>query len=473
MNAKSKERHWKEKALLRTVEIRKLRKQIVRLTQSRSRWRENYYRLKRQAKQRFQEKPKGYCYPVALVWLCVYVYHHSVCSLRSLSEMVVAVGLMLQLKLNRPCAATVRIWINKYGYYCYCLKEAEQRKQEEKKAEDRWAVIVDESVAVGQERLLVVLGVPLQQAPLPSALTHKDVKVLFLSVAASWKGTQIAEKLKAVAERLKVVYCVSDKGNNIMAAVRELRWYHVYDCTHLWAGAMEQVYKKQKDFEALIRELTALRKRWILSRYAPLLPPAPRSKARFLNCFVQVAWMEKVKQCLHTLDEKATAALGFLNTYASLIEELSVLKKVVEQMALLLKAKGLNRQNLAQCFLIMEPLQKGRPLAFKQKVLAEWQNHEQKLTAGETLLCCSDIIESCFGRLKLQLKVNSTQALTESVLSLCGYADSVSRQDVKEALNKVHMQDIEAWKKQNTIPSLQQKRREFFNKNRPKLKTAA
>jgi hypothetical protein len=154
-----------------------------------------------------------------------------------------------------------------------------------------------------------------------------------------------------------------------------------------------------------------------------------------------------------------------LQRYRKVIAELTCLKNVIEQMAVVLKARGLNRQTLRQCKALLKECKKGRLLCFKEKVLQQWKRYQGRLRKGETLLCCSDVVESCFGRLKLQVESGGNQALTESVLTMCGFGTDITREAVTEALNRVHMQELSQWKEQNTIPSLQQKRREFFSKN--------
>lgn len=54
-------------------------------------------------------------------------------------------------------------------------------------------MIVDESMMIGGEKLLVTLGVPAEHKE--ASLTHSDVSTLNMSVSSSWDGEGIKEKL--------------------------------------------------------------------------------------------------------------------------------------------------------------------------------------------------------------------------------------------------------------------------------------
>ena len=156
------------------------------------------------------------------------------------------------------CAATIRKWVVKYGYYCaHCDPPAQQGP---------WVVFTDESVAIGQQRLLLILGLPLQGWGFEHPVAQQDVGVLHRAVAASWKADTIEPILKSLPAKQTIAYCVCDKGNNIMGAVRQRGWRHVYDCSHPWARLLEKLYAQQQDFCRFTKATAALRRKWNLSR---------------------------------------------------------------------------------------------------------------------------------------------------------------------------------------------------------------
>ncbi len=448
---------WKEKAIARRHEIVRLKKHVNELKTSRNNWKLKYQSLHSEKVSLHNDKAAGHQYPVSMVWLCIHLYRSCRCSLRNCSEVIAGVALIMQISCRKPSTASVRNWIIKYGYYCY--------EGSENSYCGKWAVIVDESVSIGQERLLLVLGLCLDTWRFDRAIAHQDVRVLHVSIARSWKSEQIAGVLKAVSCNIEVSYCVSDKGNNIMGALKELGWLHIYDCSHQWAKLMEHLYEDTPDFRGLMEQLGLLRKRWVLSRYSHLMPPQLRSKSRFMNIFPLVKWIEDIRMHWFKLEEDAKGSLVFLQTYELIIDELIVLKQSVTQMAELLKTKGMSRATLKKCACFLAPCKQGRPVAFKKQLQAAWHNYKSLITNGSKhFLCCSDIIESYFGRFKERIRSNAMQPLTESVLMMAGWGGELTKQKVKTAMSQVSIQQIHDWKNNNTAPSLLKKRRDFFNK---------
>jgi hypothetical protein len=298
---------WKQKAISGGLELRELRKRLTEVEKSRLQWRTKYYSLKGQQTALSKNKAPGHHYPVIFIWLCIHVYNCCQCSLRNCCEIIMGSALILQIKCGKPCAATIGNWIVKYGYYCY---------QQEHSPEGQWAIIIDESVAVGQEKLLLVLGLPLDSWGFTRTIIHTDVAVWHMGIASSsWKSAAISSILQAVSLKINIAYCVSDKGNNIMGAVKKMGWQHVYDCSHQWAKLLENLYGASADFKALMHELSQLRKRWVLSSYAHLMPPALRSKARFQNLFPLMDWIENIRLQDSKLTQQAKHALHFIQKH--------------------------------------------------------------------------------------------------------------------------------------------------------------
>lgn len=64
----------------------------------------------------------------------------------------------------------------------------------------RYALIVDESMMIGSEKLLLTLAMPAINAG--SAITEKDITIVDISIAKSWNGTSIKNVLEKVADKI-------------------------------------------------------------------------------------------------------------------------------------------------------------------------------------------------------------------------------------------------------------------------------
>jgi len=70
---------------------------------------------------------------------------------------------------------------------------------------------------------MLVLGLRLNNWQFNKAISHQDVSVIYIGIASSWKSEAIEEALIRVAKKVKVSYCVSDRGNNIRSAIKKKR----------------------------------------------------------------------------------------------------------------------------------------------------------------------------------------------------------------------------------------------------------
>jgi hypothetical protein len=203
---------WKNKAIERGNVIRVLKRQLKETTSSRDSWKNKYQNLQ-QDRVGLLSKPARHQYPTSLIWLCIYVYNHSHCSFRSCCTMVASCAMLLKISCKKPSASSIRNWVIKSGYYAYMQPPPTATK---------WCIIIDESVSIGQEKLLLILGIPLDNWQFTKAIEQKDATVLHIGIASSWKSAAIATILTTIANKIPIAYCVSDKGNNIKAKTKHL-----------------------------------------------------------------------------------------------------------------------------------------------------------------------------------------------------------------------------------------------------------
>lgn len=107
-----------------------------------------------------------------------------------------------------PAYTTIGYWTQELGLSVY--KESCSLFKDK-----RYALIVDESMMIGSEKLLLTLAMPAINAG--SAITEKDI-----TIAKSWNGTSIKNVLEKVADKIghKPEYVISDNGFTVCKAVR-------------------------------------------------------------------------------------------------------------------------------------------------------------------------------------------------------------------------------------------------------------
>lgn len=447
--------NWKDKSKAKSLLIKSQKKEIVELRASRELWRSRYYELVK-GKKNDRVKVGRHSYDGKTIWLCVWLQLMGKLSFRGGRQVVVALGLYLGVKLRIPSASSIRIWVCKYGYFSYTSP---------KDTSASWALIVDESVVIGQERFLLILGVDINKWKFEKALCGSDVEVLGLSIAKSWKSEQISKEIENLRKCYQIAYVISDEGNNLQATWKKQGLKSISDCTHLWAKSLEKIYKEEVDYIHFCQGVTALRKRWILSKNAALLPPALRAKSRFHQVFQYVDWSIKIKENWHKLNEEQRQELCIIDTYQNLLFEWEILQKLVAKLNKILKIKGLSNDSIQQTRqLMLEDLPDTSRLTSFKKLVENYLNiHQCRIEQNQTYLCCSDIIESIFGTYK-QTIAHGSDSITELVLALAGLGKNFNPLDIKNAMEAIKVKDIAQWKQENTTPSLAKNKRVFFTK---------
>ncbi len=89
-----------------------------------------------------------------------------------------------------PCYNSVANWVRKLGLSVYEEDAPQGRK---------YAQIIDESIMINKEKLLVVLGVPAEHTGKP--LNHEDVTVLGMHIGSCFKRDDVKEAIEKASEK--------------------------------------------------------------------------------------------------------------------------------------------------------------------------------------------------------------------------------------------------------------------------------
>ena len=179
------------------------------------------------------------------------------------------------MSLKVPTHVTISNWVKKVGYY--------QLSQPREKAED-WVIIIDESIQIGAEKLLLILGVRSSNIDFSRPLNFHDVLPIVQVSKSGWNAQKVKIELEKAIEILGTIkYAVSDKGASINKGLELCGIPQVHDITHRIANILKKVYKKDSEFESYINKVSRFRLQIQQTKWAYLLPPQQRSQSRFLN----------------------------------------------------------------------------------------------------------------------------------------------------------------------------------------------
>jgi hypothetical protein len=373
--------------------------------------------------------------------------------------LVVMLTLNIDLKEFRtPSRTAGMLWVKKLGYYCLT--------KEKEKADD-WLLLLDESIGIGQETLLLILGIRRSQMDFTRPLTMQDMTPLVVKSKESWTGEGILAELEYCKQQLgHVIYATTDGSCTLKKALRLAKIPHVYDVTHAIAIILEKLYKKDERFIKLTKDMGDMRFRLCCSKQAYLMPPNQRSKSRFLNLEIISKWGLKVINVLKNkqIPEEERTLLAEVGQLEAFILEMQNIMNVIEKLSVLLKHNGLNQKTYKACVKIL----KSSPRSEKQNIFntlfIEYldNNMKQRSTKNETLLCTDDIIETTFGRFKNELNQNPMNGITDMALIIPAMTSKLSEEEIMKAIDGRTAKQIKDWQKENLCDSLSVKRNEFY-----------
>ena len=380
--------------------------------------------------------------------LAVFIVVHGGGSLRCAASTVAFFARMMGWSsYGKPSPTTIRNWVIRCGYYA--LKYTRDLKGD-------YVVIIDESIQIGKEKLLLMLGVKVDAGQCQCApLIGADVEVLGVEVQNAWTGPLIASFIQRNLSRypgLRLLYMVSDQGTSLLAAMRSLGLPRVSDCTHVMMNAVKNIFEQDEALSKLSASIGQLRRRLMLTHWGCLLPPTLRDKDRFLRIFTIVQWAGRMNNYWDKLPALARQHIAFYRKAWPLIRRLRQVQELIVIASAILKTAGLSEYSLQRWqkgvgqYLDTQKVVTKQARAFINIIDSYFARHAELYKGRDQVLCCSDIIESTFSRYKNK---GGMKAISADVLSIALYNQELTSEFVRSALTSVSCQAVQEWQTQN------------------------
>ena len=460
---KQKENKWKSKSQKYSKENKLLRMELKRVRTSRIKWRTSYQSLKLRQK---GEPVKGHPYRLELMTLGIVLHISYNISLRATANALYSIGVMYGNEVKKLSATTIRNWSLRMGLY-YLSQQIDA---------GRYVLIADESISMGQEKLLVMLLVKIDNdvSHRIAPLEMSEVSVLHIQAKSSWKGADISTIIKGkMVENtgLEIVYALSDKGTNLRNAFKLSALTWVNDCTHLLSNCTQELYQQDEALNALIKAMNGSRARWALSHLAVYTPPALRKKARFHQIFAIYKWADMILEKWDLLPQAAKDELIYLKEHQKIIQTMKQIHSLIEDFSALVKGKGVHSHTEKLWYLTYEKRCKewtdkqdfiDTKLEKYHQTIVDYIIQTKKSLPDESqILCCSDIIESMFGKYKNK---GMASIITDDALKMAAYPHKIQKKEVIKAMFETKNKAVKKWKKENTTVSLMAQKLAFKSK---------
>jgi len=392
-----------------------------------------------------QPQPVFNCtYPAQMMALAVFIVLYG----GSLRCAAAAAGFFAELMhwpYRAPSWKTVSNWVQRCGLHA--LNQTQELKGE-------YVGILDASIQIGKEQLLLLLGVKADVVTHGAPLRIEDVSVLGMEVQSSWRGAAVADFIRRnlrLRPGLSLRYVICDQGTNLLAALRALHLPWVSDCSHVMMNLAKRLFKDDAALSRLCAQVGSLRQALSLTKWSFLLPPSLRDKDRFLRIFTLVAWLARIEQYWSTLPAHMRAQLSFCRGFWLRLR-LSQFHHLLSLTAALLKSRGLSAETYTewrakvQAYCTTQQIITRQAKAFIAAMEAYFAKYAEWYNREGPLLCCSDIIESIFGRYKNK---GGMKAISADVLSIALYNQPISPQFIQQAMKTVTGPQLQEWRKNN------------------------
>lgn len=422
------------------------------------------------------EPPGGHGYGVSTISLFLRLVLEAGVSLRAVPRVFAVIAEALGWPLEIPHWTTGRLWLLRLGLGQLTLPL--------KKADD-WAWLTDHSVQIGPEKCLVILGIRLRDLPpVGECLRHQDLHLIALVPSRFWTGEDVGEAFEEAIQRTGVPrVIVDDHGSDLHCGVKLFQLRHaetaeIYDAKHKAACLLKHRLENEPRWQAFQTRLGQTRCAIQQTELAFLVPPASQPKARFMNLEPQLAWAEGV---LNVLDhpsaevqewatpERMREKLGWLNEFADAVAEWSEWQQVVN-----ITVEHIDRQGVYRG--VGKALRDELPRAFVHSSSAELANDLVQFVAtqarqakeGERFPGSTEVLESCFGKMKQLEKQQARGGFTSLVVSFGALLAERTIEVVREALEQSRTKDVYEWCKEHLGTTLFGKRKIAFAKGATK-----
>lgn len=353
-------------------------------------------------------------------------------------------------------------WVHKIGYY---------ELNKKKKIANDWIIILDESVQLGQEKVLVIFGIRKKDIDFSRPLQFHDLVALRIIAKPTWNGEKIRNILVELEHELgTIIYAVGDYGSDIRKGLELAGIVHIHDITHRIALIVEKLYKTDTEYLLVTQKMSDMRVKYAQSKLSYLIPPKQRKKSRYQNIKTISDWCTKAlaivenKKALYQQNDEQYAALQWLLEHTSFILDLSRINDVICKIEQLIKCNGLCHYSEKMCLLQLAQLKGSFGLQLREKLQSYFIETKKLIPTAKKILVTSDIIESAFGKYKNYVTLNPMAGITNLVLSIAAFTSRLNENEIKKALEKTTINDIKKWTRTFVGQTITQKRRIAFAK---------
>ena len=345
-----------------------------------------------------------------------------------------------------------------------------------------WLWIVDHSNQIGQEKVLVILGIPASKLPPPGHTLSLDrLEVLAIVPGKSWKRDDVRKVYRQVAQHSgtpRFVVCDGAVELRETVDVLEKTGRNVLvlrDFKHFAANRFEKLVGKSQAFKSFSAAMGRTRCQVQQTELAHLTPPSLKTKARFMNIEPIVRWARLILMVLDDPHCEAMAEvdrdrvvekLGWVKAYRDDVESWGCCCDLIDRSLRWINTQGLSRdsgQRLEEYLSISRTWSVESTEGQLRAMLIQFAYDSGKqMCRGERAWLSSEAIESAFGRYKCREAQHSRSGFTGLIVSLPSLLRQWTPTEIRQSLADVRTKDVRQWTKENIGPTVAGRRAKAY-----------
>jgi len=382
-----------------------------------------------------------------------------------------------------PSHDSIRNWSMRLGIAA--MKQGRERIL----SAHRRVIMVDHSCQIGDEKLMVVLGMDADNLPEPGqALRREDMKVLEVKAASQWKTDDMLREYQSIDERLGPIRQILIDGaselQNGAKSYAESVDHDVAiqrDAAHYAATQVKSILGKDEKFQQVISQMGTTRSQVQQTELAFLSPPAPKNKARFMNLSSVIQWMTMMLWLLRNPDaeclagvapERLRAKFGWIEGYADQIPMWRACQDVISTFVTFANEQYLHHGASEKLADAIGELKHCEARELRDRLVKFVLESESSLQPGERLPMSTQLLESLFGQYK-QLEGQQSKSGFTGLVSCIPLLHRIPTPvSVRESFAEVTKKQVADWVTTHVGRTLTSQRRAAYAEHRKAVKGA-
>jgi len=365
-----------------------------------------------------------------------------------------------------PSFSTIRMWLLRVGHY------ALTRPLDKTKS---WLWLIDHTIQIGSQKILVILGCPIDDVPFGQrALQLTDLQLVALVPMENSNGDAVERELENAAQRTGVPRQIaSDQGSDLVKGIADYVEYrpgtaYVPDVAHYGANLLKHAWDDQPCWQQFVKELQNTSSKLRQTKSAYLLAPRMRAKARFMNVDTQLQFAGRVLKHLdgNAPRAKAVEYYGWLKEHRDDLAVWQHEHSLVHQAIELVRVEGLQARTLPLLEAAWGEIGSRDSTVRIAERLRAYVAKYQPEKSDERFVASTEILESSFGKLKRIEGQQSQDGMTGLVLVIGAMTGKCTESELREALEATPQKKVDNWVDRVLGPSMQWFRKQFFKETK-------